>query len=126
MICHLRTIRLVWEATGVEVARKHIGWYLKTLPAIGQSRIQLMQTETARGSLHARQLCFDASHAHTRSSRNRSLIARLELRFGIPLGGGKPNMGRSKIQGSQRARFLATVGAHHALRTMTAEALEAN
>jgi len=60
MLCHLRDLYALYgEEAGVRVARKHIGWYLKTLPQAASLRSSLMQTETAVRQIEQVQLCFE-------------------------------------------------------------------
>ncbi|MGH8292718.1 MAG: tRNA dihydrouridine synthase DusB [Gammaproteobacteria bacterium] len=49
MLAHLDNLYAFYgEFTGVRMARKHIGWYLKTVPHPGGLREQLLRVESAR------------------------------------------------------------------------------
>lgn len=59
MRAHLEALYSFYgEATGVRVARKHLGWYWRQLPQAGQLPAELLTTGSARGQLSLAEALF--------------------------------------------------------------------
>lgn len=68
ILAHLESLYTFYgEATGVRIARKHLGWYCALLPDPAHARRRLMAAEDTAAQFESAQTCFDEWVAATQA-----------------------------------------------------------